>query len=72
MAVPKKKTSPSRRRMRSASKHVSFDTMVPCHNCGALRRHHHMCTECGFYKGRHVKVMRSQKRMQKAQESDKA
>ena len=28
--------------------------LVVCKNCGAHHRPHHMCLECGFYKGRQV------------------
>lgn len=65
MAVPKKKTSPSRRRMRSSGKHVQFDVMTSCNHCGELRRPHHMCLHCGHYRDRHVMTTKSQKRAQK-------
>ena len=29
-------------------------TLAICSNCGAKHRPHHMCLECGFYKGRMV------------------
>jgi len=29
-------------------------TLAVCANCGAKHRPHHMCLECGFYKGRMV------------------
>jgi len=66
MAVPKKKTSPSRQGMRSSGKHVRVDAMVSCTNCGDLRRPHHMCLHCGNYRGRQVIVTKSQKRAQRA------
>ena len=72
MAVPKKKTSPSRRRMRSASKHVRFDTMTACAHCGSMRRPHHMCTHCGFYNGRQVCMTRRQKRQERAKQENQA
>ena len=28
--------------------------LAVCANCGAQHRPHHMCLECGFYKGRQV------------------
>jgi large subunit ribosomal protein L32 len=28
--------------------------LAKCSNCGASHRQHHMCLECGFYKGRQV------------------
>ena len=62
MAVPKKKTSPSRQGMRSSGKHVHIDNMVLCNNCDDFRRPHHMCLHCGHYDGRHVMTTKSQKR----------
>lgn len=56
MAVPKKKTSKSRRGMRRAH---DFDTpanFVICKNCGKPVLPHHVCQFCNFYNGRNVKV----------------
>lgn len=36
-------------------------TMAVCSNCGAHHRPHHMCLECGFYKGRQVMDLKAQK-----------
>jgi len=36
-------------------------TLATCKNCGAEHRPHHMCLECGFYKGRQVIDLASQK-----------
>lgn len=54
MAVPKRKTSPSRRNMRR-----SHHALVPvqtqeCPNCGELKRPHHLCNACGHYNDREV------------------
>ena len=32
-----------------------------CTNCGAKHRPHHMCLECGYYKGRKVLDIEAQK-----------
>lgn len=32
-----------------------------CKNCGANHRPHHMCLECGFYKGRQVMDLAAKK-----------
>ncbi len=59
--VPKKKTSKARTKRRY-SKFV-FETvkklgnrvnLSKCPNCGATKRNHHACLECGTYKGRQV------------------
>ncbi|MGH6948659.1 MAG: 50S ribosomal protein L32 [Kiloniellales bacterium] len=54
MAVPKKKTSPSRRNMRRAHHALAKANYHECPNCGELKRSHHVCPACGYYKGREV------------------
>lgn len=54
MAVPKKKTSPSRRNMRRSHHGLTAVQAVECSNCGAMKRSHHLCSSCGHYKGRLV------------------
>ena len=34
-------------------------TLAVCSNCGSHHRPHHMCQECGFYKGRMVIDMKA-------------
>lgn len=36
-------------------------TLAVCSNCEAKHRQHHMCLECGFYKGRQVMDLKAQK-----------
>lgn len=54
MAVPKKKTSPSRRDMRRS--HHALKAIRPneCPNCGERKLSHHVCKSCGHYAGREV------------------
>ena len=54
MAVPKKKTSKSRRGMRRAHDALKAVNYVECPNCGAPKLPHHICASCGHYKGRQV------------------
>jgi len=54
MAVPKKKTSSSRRDRRRAHRSLKKPGLVPCPICGSPRRPHRVCPECGTYKGRSV------------------
>ncbi len=54
MAVPKKKTSPSRRGMRRAHDALTVKAFNECSNCGELKRPHHVCGHCGYYDGRQV------------------
>ncbi|MDI9348951.1 MAG: 50S ribosomal protein L32 [Candidatus Symbiobacter sp.] len=54
MAVPKKKTSKSRRNMRRSHDALPRPTYGSCPNCGDMKRPHHMCLKCGTYNGRDV------------------
>ena len=54
MAVPKKKTSKSRRNMRRAHHALRGSAYAECPNCGELKRPHHVCAACGQYDGREV------------------
>jgi large subunit ribosomal protein L32 len=54
MAVPKRKTSPSRRNMRRSHHRLVVPTHVECANCGEQKRPHHVCDACGQYNGREV------------------
>ena len=54
MAVPKKRTSSSRRDMRRSHLALKSSAHVECPNCGELKRPHHVCGACGHYDGREV------------------
>jgi large subunit ribosomal protein L32 len=55
MAVPKRKKSKSKTRMRrSHNDKVALSRMVRCPNCGEYTRPHRVCPSCGFYKGREI------------------
>ncbi len=54
MAVPKRKTSPSRRNMRRSHHALSPVAHVECSNCGEQTRPHHVCAACGHYDGREI------------------
>ena len=61
MAVPKKKTSVSRKGLRRAGQHHKLytkDTMS-CPNCGDLVRPLHVCSACGTYKGKEVFALKA-------------
>lgn len=54
MAVPKRKTSQSKRNMRRAHDSLSASGMSECPECGEMMRPHYACPHCGHYKGREV------------------
>jgi large subunit ribosomal protein L32 len=55
MAVPKRKTSPSKRNMRRSHHALKAKSGMECPNCGEQKRPHHVCGACGYYDGRAVK-----------------
>jgi large subunit ribosomal protein L32 len=54
MAVPKRKTSPSRRGMRRSADALAQPTYVEDKDSGELRRPHHIDLKTGMYRGRQV------------------
>lgn len=54
MAVPKRRTSKSRIRIRKASHRTLLPTAGNCPKCGALKELHRVCPSCGHYAGRQV------------------
>ncbi len=54
MAVPKRKTSKSRRNKRRTHHALNAPTLVECSNCEAMIRPHNACHKCGYYQGEKV------------------
>lgn len=54
MAVPKKKTSRSKRDMRRSHAFVKAPNLSSCPKCHEPILPHHVCPECGYYRGRKV------------------
>ncbi len=54
MAVPKKKTSRSKRDMRRSHDKVKTPNLSICPRCKEPVLPHHVCPECGYYKGRKI------------------
>lgn len=61
MAVPKKKTSKSRRGMRRSHDSLKDITLTECSNCGSKKRPHHLCDSCGHYKGIQIIKIKKEK-----------
>ena len=54
MAVPFRRTSKTAKRQRRTHFKLSVPGMVTCPNCGESKLAHHVCKECGSYKGKEV------------------
>ncbi len=50
MAVPKRKTSKQRKRIRRSHLHLSTPTLTPCPRCGSMSLPHRVCHNCGYYR----------------------
>ena len=55
MAVPKRKTSPSKRNMRRSHHALKPVNYQECPNCGELHLPHNLCIACGHYNGREIR-----------------
>jgi large subunit ribosomal protein L32 len=54
MAVPKFRTSKSKRDMRRSHHFLTAPGSSVCKNCGSVFRPHSVCANCGNYKGKLV------------------
>jgi large subunit ribosomal protein L32 len=59
MAVPKKRTSKSKRNMRRAHDALTPTYAIICPNCGEPVLRHRACKGCGYYRGRQVVAVKS-------------
>lgn len=58
MAVPKRRTSKRKKRARNTHKKAAPVVLQSCPKCGAPRRSHRVCAECGYYAGRQAVAAR--------------
>jgi len=54
MVGPKKKMSKSQSRMRRAHDALTPPARSTCSKCGATKRPHRVCAECGHYRDRQI------------------
>lgn len=59
MAVPFRKVSKTRKRMRRSHNAIEANTTIVCKECGAVIRPHRACMSCGTYKGKKVIEVKS-------------
>ena len=67
MAVPKRKTTPSKRNMRRSHHALQNKNYVECPNCGEFKLSHHVCKSCGYY---NKKLVISSKEAESEEDSD--
>ena len=54
MAVPKRRTSKSKKNMRRAHWKAQLPTATKCSHCHQPKQPHVVCPNCGYYAGREV------------------
>lgn len=54
MAVPQRRISKTRKRMRRTHFKLQVEGLVTCPNCGEMIKAHHVCPKCGYYAGKAV------------------
>ncbi len=54
MAVPKRRHSRARGRKRRTHWKLAAPTVADCNNCHQPKMAHHICPNCGYYKGDEV------------------
>jgi len=54
MAVPAKRVSKTRKRLRRTHYKIFAKSTVECPNCKAVIKQHRACPKCGFYNGKKV------------------
>ena len=54
MAVPKKKTSKSKKNMRRAHDSITAPSISICPQCREPKLPHRVCPHCGTYKGKEI------------------
>jgi len=54
MAVPFRRTSKTKKRMRRTHLKKEVGALTTCSKCGATIQPHRACPKCGYYKGKEV------------------
>jgi len=57
MAVPKRKTSRSKSRMRRSHDHLKVQNLSVCPECSEPKMPHRVCLNCGYYGKSQVLVL---------------
>lgn len=61
MAVPKKRRSKSKKRIKKSSWKIERPALTTCTQCQAVIPTHQTCPACGFYKGRQIITIKAKK-----------
>lgn len=65
MAVPFRKVSKTRKRMRRSHNALEVVGTTKCTQCGATIKSHRVCKACGNYKGKKVTINKEETKSEK-------
>ena len=71
MAVPFRRTSKTKKRMRRTHLKKECPSLTSCPKCGENIKPHRVCIKCGFYKGKEVLVKEEKVEETKEKETKK-
>ncbi|HAK05547.1 MAG TPA: 50S ribosomal protein L32 [Firmicutes bacterium] len=71
MAVPFRRTSKTKKRMRRTHFKLEAVNLVTCAHCGAMIKSHIVCPTCGYYDGKPIIVKEANKEAVKKDETRK-
>ena len=54
MAVPQRRISKTRKRLRRTHFKLEVSGLITCPNCGEMIQSHRVCPKCGYYNGKAV------------------
>lgn len=71
MAVPQRRTSKTRKRLRRTHFKLSAKGLVACPHCGEMIQPHKVCPFCGYYNGKLIAPKKVKKEDDKASKNTK-
>lgn len=71
MAVPARRTSKTRKRIRRSHIKLEVNGLIACPNCGEKITSHTVCPHCGFYDGKDVLGLKKQAEKTEAKKAAK-
>ena len=64
MAVPQRRISKTRKRMRRTHFKLTPKGLVACKHCGEMIQPHKVCPHCGYYNGKQIVGKKEEKKVE--------
>jgi large subunit ribosomal protein L32 len=65
-ALPKQRISQAHQGNRRRHHFIAAPQLVACKTCGEMKKSHHVCPSCGYYRGRQVIQIEERQRASEA------